>query len=150
MQRIREAKSSTSGDVLGADFPLDFGYLLDYSRVLEYDQIPDYEGLIGRFKELNRQAGNKGAEGPLEWSSAGVPEPTEGDSSEAPQGEDGEESEDEDEDEGDDDEDFSNSYFDWDIADWDIRGARDRDLTFPSEQTELADNSIPQIVEVTK
>lgn len=35
-------------------------------------------------------------------------------------------------------------------SDWDIQGARDRSLTLPIEQAELADSSIPEIVEVTE
>lgn len=121
--------------------------MLDYGRGLEYDQIPDYTDSIRRFTELNGQARNN--EGPIEWSSVDVFAPDEGDSSEVFQ--DGEESDDEDgDDEDDEDEEFSNSYFDWDIADWDIQGPRDQDLTFPVEQTELVDNSIPRIIGVTK
>ena len=45
---------------------------------------------------------------------------------------------------------FVNSYFDWDIADWDTQDARDRSLTLPIEQAELADSGLSQIVEVKR
>ena len=139
MRRIRASKAAASGDKLGDSFPAEFGYLLDYSRGLEFDQIPDYEGLKRRFTDLN----GRDVEGPLDWSSAGtsISEDfviTYNDSGSNTESEDDEEKK------------FENSYFNWDIADWDIQGARDQSLTLPIELTELADSGIPEIVEVTE
>ena len=148
MQRIRASKAAASGDKLGYNFPAEFGYLLDYSRGLEYDQMPDYEGLKRRFTDLNEREGGKDVEGPLNWSSAGTSISEEHNSSVISHSDSGSDTESED---GDDEEEkFENSYFNWDIADWDIQGARDRSLTLPIEQAELADSSIPEIVEVTE
>jgi hypothetical protein len=149
MRRIRASKAAASGDTLGASFPAEFGYLLDYSRKLEYDQMPDYAELKRQFTDLNSQGGGKDAEGPLDWSSVGISIREEDTGSDITGSEDGVESDEESE-EGSEEENFSNSYFDWDIADWDIQDARDRSLTLPIEQVELADSSIPQIVEVTQ
>jgi serine/threonine protein kinase len=142
MQRIRASKAAASGDKLGAGFPAEFGYLLDYSRRLEYDQMPDYAGLKRRFTDLNGRVGGKDAEGPLDWSSVGISISEEHNGSEIAHSEDDTESDDEN-DEDDEEENFENSYFNWDIADWDVQGARDRSLTLPIEQVELADSSIP-------
>ena len=147
MQRIRASKAAMSGDKLGAGFSAEFGYLLDYSRKLEYDQMPDYAELIRQFTDLNERIGGKDAEGPLDWSSVGIPISEEHNGAGIVHtGEDDMESDDEN-DEGDEEEeeDLENSYFNWDIADWDIQGARDRSLTLPIEQAELADSSILQI-----
>jgi len=142
MQRIRASKAAGSGDKLGDGFPAEFGYLLDYSRGLEYDQMPDYEELKRRFTDLN---GKDVVEGPLDWSSAGTSISGENncDSGSDTESEDGTDGDDE-------EEKFENSYFNWDIADWDLQGARDRNLTLPFELAELADSSIPEIVEVTE
>ena len=149
MQRIRASKAATSGDKLGASFPAEFGYLLDYSRRLEYDQMPDYAGLKRGFTDLNGRLGDKDAEGPLDWSSVGISISEEHNDCEiAHSG--GDTESDHENNEGNEEEDFENSYFNWDIADWDIQGARDRSLTLPIEQAELADSSILQIVEVTE
>ena len=148
MQRIRASKAAASGDGLGVGFPAEFGYLLDYSRSLEYDQLPDYAGLKRRFTDLNGRVGTNDAEGPLDWSSvAGISE-EHSDSGIAHSGVDTESDDENDED--DEEEIFENSYFNWDIGDWDIQRARDQSLTLPIEQSELADSSIPQIVEVTE
>ena len=150
MQRVRASKAAMSGDELGAGFSAEFGYLLDYSRRLEYDQMPDYAELIRRFADLNERIGGEDAEGPLDWNSVGIPISEEHNGAEiVHSSEDDMESGDED-DEGDEEEDLENSYFNWDIADWDIQGARDRSLTLPMEQVELAESSIPQIIEVTE
>jgi casein kinase 1 delta len=146
MQRIRASKAATSGDKLGAGFPAEFGYLLDYSRRLEYDQMPDYAELKRSF---TNRVGGKDAEGPLDWSSVGISISEEHIGAEIAHSEDDMESDDEN-DEGDEEENLGNSYFNWDIADWDVQGARDRSLTLPMEQVELADSSIPQIIEVTE
>ena len=149
MRRIRALKAAASGDKIGASFPAEFGYLLDYSRRLEYDQIPNYAELRGRFTDLNRRVGGKGAEGPLDWSSVGISIHEEYTGSEIAHGEDDTENDDE-SDEDDEEENFTNSYFNLDIADWDIADPRDPSLTLPIEQVEVADSSIPQIVEVTE
>ncbi|KAI0299208.1 kinase-like domain-containing protein [Russula brevipes] len=151
MRRIRASKAAASGDTLGASFPAEFGYLLDYSRKLEYDKMPDYAELKRRFTDLNDQVGDKDAEGPLDWSSVGISVREEDTDPDITPSEDGVES-DEEGDEGSEEEEesFSNSYFNWDIGDWDVQGARDRSLTLPIEQVELVDSSIPQIVEVTE
>jgi len=145
MRRIRASKAAASGDKLGASFPAEFGYLLDYSRKLEYDQIPNYAELRTRFTVV----AGKGAEGPLDWSSVGISIREGYTGSEIAHSEDDAESDDE-SDEDDEEEDFPNSYFGLDIADWDIQDPRDPNLTLPLEQVELADSSIPQIVEVTE
>ncbi|KAM6499474.1 putative casein kinase-1 hhp1 [Amanita muscaria] len=147
MRRIRASKAAASGDTLGASFPAEFGYLLDCSRRLEYDQMPDYVELERRFTDLHRRIGGKDAEGPLDWSSVGISIREECTGSENSHSEDNTES-DEESDADNEEESFSNSYFDWDIGDWDIQDARDRSLTLPIEQVELADSGIPQIVEV--
>lgn len=149
MQRIRASKAAVSGDKLGTGFPAEFGYLLDYSRRLGYDQMPYYAELKMRFTDLNERVGGKDAESPLDWSSSGISISEEHNSSEIAHSEDDIES-DHENDEGNEEEDFANSYFNWDIADWDVQGARDRSLTLPVEQVELADSSIPQIVEVAE
>ena len=149
MRRIRASKAAASGDKLGANFPAEFGHLLDYSRRLEYDQMPNYAELRRRFTDLNRRVGGKGAEGPLDWSSVGISIREEYTGSEIVHSEDDMENDDE-SDEDDEEENFTNSYFNWDIADWDIQDPRDPSLTLPIEQVELADSSIPQIVEVTE
>ncbi|KAF8344439.1 putative casein kinase-1 hhp1 [Amanita rubescens] len=143
MRRIRESKAAASGDKLGDSFPAEFGYLLDYSRGLEYDQMPDYEGLKKRFTDLNGDV-----EGPLDWSSAGTSIPEEHNGSEITHSDSGRDTESEDG--NDEEEKFENSYFNWDIADWYLQGARDQNLTLPIELAELADSSIPEIVEVTE
>ena len=148
MQCIRASKAAASSDKLGASFPVEFGYLLDYSRGLEYDQMPDYAGLKRRFTVLNGRVGTKDAECPLDWSSVGI---STGISEHNGSGlaHSGGDTESDDENNADDEEEnFENSYFNWDIGDWDIQGARDRSLTLPIEQVELADSSIPRIVEV--
>ena len=147
MQRIRASKAAASGDKLGATFPAEFGLLLDYSRGLEYDQMPDHAELKRQFTDL---VGGKDADGPLDWTSVGTPMSEEHNGSEIAHSEDDTESDDDDDDESNEEESFENSYFNWDIADWDIQGARDKSLTLPVEQVELADSSIPQIVEVTE
>ena len=144
MQRIHASKAAASGDNLGSRFPAQFGYLLDYSRRLEYDQTPDYAELKRQFSDL---VGGKDV--PLDWTSVGTSISDEHNDSEIAHSEGDTESEDDD-DEDSDEEDFENSYFNWDIADWDIQGARDKSLTLPIEQLELADSSLPQIVEVTE
>jgi serine/threonine protein kinase len=146
MQRIRASKAA-SGDKLGDSFPAEFGYLLYYSRRLEYDQMPDYVDLKYRFTDLNGRVGGNDTGGPLDWSSVRISISEEHNSSEIAHIDDDLESEDEN-DESSEEENFKNSYCDWDIADWDIQGARDRSLTLPIEQVELADSIIPQIVEV--
>ncbi|KAF5388176.1 hypothetical protein D9615_000077 [Tricholomella constricta] len=147
MQRIRASKAAT-GDKLGASFPAEFDYLLDYSRRLEYDQMPDYAELKCRFTDLNGRVGGNDTEGPLNWSSVGISISEEYNSSEIAHIDDdtGSEGENDESNEGN----FANSYRNWDIAAWDIQGARDRSLTLPIEQVELADSSIPKIVEVTE
>jgi len=149
MQRIRASKAAASGDKLGASFPAEFGYLLDYSRSLDYDQMPDYAGLKRRFTDLNGRLGGKDAEGPLDWSSVGISISVEHNCCETAHSG-GDTESDHENDEGNEEEDFENSYFNWDIGDWDIQGARDRSLTLPIEQVDLADSSIPQIVEATR
>jgi hypothetical protein len=149
MQRIRASKATASGDKLGASFPAEFRHLLDYSRRLEYDQMPDSAELKGRFTDLNKRAGGNDAEPSLDWSSVGIAISEGHNGSDIAHSEDDMESEDEN-DESNEAENFANSYFNWDIADWDIQGARDRSLTLPIEQVELADSGIPQIVEVTE
>lgn len=149
MQRIRALKAATSGDKLGASFPAEFGYLLDYSRRLEYNQTPDYAELKRWFTNLNERVGGEDAEGPLDWSSIGISISEEHNGAEIAHSEDDMESDDEN-DEGDEEENLENSYFNWDIADWDVQGARDRSLTLPMELVELVDSSIPQIIEVTE
>jgi hypothetical protein len=151
MRRIRASKAAASGDKLGDNFPAEFGYLLDYSRGLEYDQMPDYEGLKRGFIDLNGREGGKDVEGPLDWSFAGTSISEEHNSSVIAHSDSGSDTESEDENDGDDEEEkFENSYFNWDIADWDLQRARDRSLTLPIELAELADGSIPAIVEVTE
>jgi len=144
MRRIRASKAATSGHPLGAGFPSEFGYLLDYSRRLEYNQLPDYGGLKRRFTDLNGHLGGKDS-GPLDWSPVEISICEEHAASEIACSEDGTESDEDNEEER-----FTDSYFDWDIADWDIQDARDRSLTLPIEQAELADSSLPQIVEVKR
>ena len=146
MQRIRAAKAATSVDKLCAGIPAEFGYLLDYSRGLEYDQMPDFAELKRWFTNLNERVGGN-ADGPLDWSSVGISISEERKGVEIAHSEDDMESDDED-DEDDEEENLENSYFNWDIADWDIQGARDRSLTLPMEQVGLADSSIPRIIEV--
>ncbi|KAF8340935.1 putative casein kinase-1 hhp1 [Amanita rubescens] len=148
MRRIRESKAAASGDKLGVSFPAEFGYLLDYSRGLEHDQVPDYEELKRRFTDLNGREGGGDVKGPLDWSSAGTSISEEHNGSVIAHSDSG--SDTESEDGGDEEEKFKNSYFNWDIADWDIQGARDRSLTLPIEQAEVADSNIPKIVEVTE
>ncbi|KAF8328949.1 kinase-like domain-containing protein, partial [Amanita rubescens] len=135
MRRIRESKAAASGDKLGESFPAEFGYLLDYSRGLECDQMPDYEGLKRRFTDLNGRQGGKDVEGPLDWSSTGTSISEEHSGSVITHSDSG--SDTESEDENDEEEKFENSYFSWDIADWDLQGARDRSLTLPIELAEL-------------
>jgi hypothetical protein len=40
------------------------------------------------------------------------------------------------------------SYFGWDISDWDRHGARDKDVTLPAELEAELDNIIPVIGEI--
>ena len=145
MRRIRASKEAASGDTFGASFPAEFGDLLDYSRRLEYNRMPDYAALKRWFAGLNRRIGGD-AEDPLDWSSVGISIREEYTGSDITGSEEGVESDEESE-EGSEKE-FTNSYVDWDIADWDVQDARDRSLTLPVEQAELADSCIPQIVEV--
>ncbi|KAF8886059.1 kinase-like domain-containing protein [Gymnopilus junonius] len=148
MRRIRACKAAVLGDTLGTNLPAEFGYMLDYSRSLQYDQLPDYEELQRRFTELNAQVGNNDSKAPLDWSPVGTTKEPSGvdvhsnrEDAESDSGMGNDEDE---------DEDFSNSYFEWDIGDWDIQGARDRSLTLRTEMMELVNSSIPQIVEVTQ
>lgn len=145
MRRIRASKAAASGDKLGASFPAEFGYLLDYSRRLEYHEMPDYAALKAQFADLQTDKG----QGPLDWSSIGISICGGYTGSGITGSEEGVESDEESE-EGSEEENFTNSYVDWDIADWDVQDARDRSLTLPIEQVELADSSIPQIVQVTR
>jgi hypothetical protein len=57
---------------------------------------------------------------------------------------------DEDEGEGeDDDEDLrENSYYGWDLDQWERNGPRDKDLTMPDVLVDALDRTIPAIVEV--
>ncbi|KAK2460496.1 hypothetical protein APHAL10511_007502 [Amanita phalloides] len=147
MQRVRASKAAASGDQLGASFSAQFGYLLDYSRGLDYDQMPDYAELKRQFASL---VGGKDPEGPLDSISVGISISEEHYGSEIAHIEDDTESDGDDDGDDDEEENFENSYFNWDIGDWDIQGARDLSLTLPIELVELADSNIPQIVEVTK
>lgn len=150
MQRIHASKAALSGATLGVGFPAEFAYLLDYSRRLRYEQIPDYTELKRQFSDLNRQVEGKDSEGSLDWSAVSVSTLLEhGVSGVAPH-EDLSGSDDDFQNDGaNEEEHFTNSYFAWDIADWDIQGARDRSLTLTTEQAELADsNTIPRISEV--
>jgi hypothetical protein len=137
MQRIRESKAAASGGKFGDSFPAEFGYLLDYSP-----------GLWGVEKAVywpERTGRGNDVEGPLDWSSPGTSISGEhNDSVIAHSSDTGSDTE------SDEEEIFENSYLNWDIADWDLQGARDRSLTLPIELAELADSSIPEIVEVTK
>ena len=46
-------------------------------------------------------------------------------------------------------ENYSDSYFAWDIADWDHRQVgRDKSLTIPVDQAQLLDGLIPKIPEI--
>jgi len=158
MKRIQASKAAASGEKIGASFPPEFASLLDYSRGLKYDHIPDYVELKRQFTDLVGQVGGKDAKGPLDWTPVGVSTPEEHNGSEIVRSEaddtesdaEDDDDDDDDDDEGNQEEDFTNSYFNWDIADWDIQGARDKSLTLPVEQVELADSSIPQIVDITK
>jgi hypothetical protein len=47
-----------------------------------------------------------------------------------------------------DSEEYPNSYHHWDIADWDMRRARDKTLTFPVDEAELLDCRIPEIAPI--
>ena len=78
------------------------------------------------------------AECPLDWSSVGISISEEHNGSEIAHSEDDMESDYENE-EGSEEENLENSYFNWDIADWDVQCARDRSLTLPMEQVELVD-----------
>ena len=56
---------------------------------------------------------------------------------------------DEDEDEGEDDEDLGeDSYYGWDLDQWERNGPRDKDLTLPVVQENGVDRIIPVILEV--
>ena len=56
---------------------------------------------------------------------------------------------DEDGEDGEDDEDLEkNSYYGWDIDQWERNGPRDKDLTLPVMQENSVDHVIPVIVKV--
>ena len=152
MERIQASKAAASGNKLGTSFPPEFASLLDYSRGLKFDQLPNYVELKRQFSDLVGQVGHKDVEGPLDWTSVGIFTPEERNGPKiARSSDDDTERDDEDEDDdGNQEEDFTNSYFNLDIADWDIQGARDKSLTLPVEQVELADSSIPQIAGITR
>lgn len=42
---------------------------------------------------------------------------------------------------------LTDSYIGWDVADYDIQRARDKELTLPTEKEELADGLIPRTIE---
>lgn len=147
MRRIRASKAAESGNTLGSGLPAEFGYLLDYSRLLPYDQLPDYEELRRRFTDLEKRVVNGDSNSPLDWSTVGTAK-VYSNSEIASSTDDSESGSDSEDNEDGGEECFSNSYFEWDIGDWDIQGARDRDLTLPAEQVELIEGNIAQIVEV--
>jgi len=47
-------------------------------------------------------------------------------------------------------EEYSSSYLGWDIDSWDVRVARDKILTFPSDEASLLDGEIPEIIVIDK
>ncbi|KAJ7743152.1 kinase-like protein [Mycena metata] len=143
MVRIRASKGECTGAALAVKFPPEFGELLDYGRQLEFNQIPDYNDLELGFTRLAERLGCQSHD-PLDWTSPDATTPTSAPIfSEIPDTEDSS---------GDDDgcvdENFSNSYFYIDLADWDIQGNRDPDLTFPAEQARMLDSCVPQISRV--
>lgn len=149
MRRIHASKTAASGDKLGAGFPAEFGHLLDYSRRLEYSQLPEYAELESRFTDLNTWLGGKDPEAPLDWSPVEISISEEHTNLEITHSED--EAESDQESDGENREEiYADSYFGWDISDWDMRYPRDPSLTLPIEQAELADGSIAQIIEVTE
>ena len=143
---VRRMKKSCSVEYLCESFPDEFGHLLAYSHSLHFNQLPDYPKLVCTFKSLACKLGIPLDGGPLDWTPY---HPRLENSSLAI----------DDEgidlvvyaDKGDDDaEMWENSYFEYDIADWDHRqlGDRDQDLTLPAELKAEFDRCTPRITQV--
>ncbi|KAF8550757.1 kinase-like protein [Imleria badia] len=145
LEVIRFMKSECSGLTLSAGFPRPFGFMLSYARSLKHSQLPDYIALRGSLSgpaSLDYSSNNE----PLDWTpcyphvtNLTLEEPTVS----IP---------DEDAEKGRAKVHVSdlgkNSYFGWDICDWDRHGARDKDVTLPAELEVELDNIIPVIGEV--
>ncbi|KIL64828.1 hypothetical protein M378DRAFT_564851 [Amanita muscaria Koide BX008] len=142
---IRLMKSNCPGPALCDGFPQEFSKLLTYSRSLTFEQHPDYVRLRLSLATLAERMGYSADSGSLDWTYAccypkttnlilhdpdvSLPE--------------------EDEDEGEDDEDLGkDSYYGWDLDQWERNGPRDKDLTLPMMQENGVDRIIPVIVEV--
>jgi hypothetical protein len=147
--RIRASKAAYLDYNTSLDSPAEFGYLLEYSRAMSYDQFPDYEDLKGRFKNLSMGLGCT-IEEPLDWEPSDTtyidpPFPFESFQPEPDSYNDRTQDCDLSNFEG-----LSDSYFGWDVADYEIQDNRFRSLTMPVEQEASLDQDIPQIVEVQR
>lgn len=132
-------------------FPAEFGELLDYSRVLRFDQLPDYDTLTSRLNNLAERYGLAPNKTLGETSSAGairaalsMDQDVESPVSESDVNSDSSE----DDGEYEDGERYENSYFGWDLADWDVQRGRDKELTMPVENAAPLDSCIKPIVNV--
>ncbi|KAF8550751.1 hypothetical protein OG21DRAFT_1513592 [Imleria badia] len=139
-------KSACSGQTLSAGFPRPFGFMLSYARSLKYNQLPDYIALRGSLSCPANLDYSPHNDGPLDWTpcyphviNLTLEEPTVSIPEDAEKGRRGKVHVSE----------FGkNSYFGWDISDWDRHGARDKDMTLPAELEVELDNIIPVIAEV--
>ncbi|KAF5384586.1 hypothetical protein D9757_007478 [Collybiopsis confluens] len=141
---VRLLKLGCSAEELSSEFPPEFCDLLTNSRSLKFGQLPDYTRIRDTFADLAKRKGFP-ITGPLDWRTHPGPTYTSVDEPEVSVS---------DEDMPGDDEDsnssFKNSYFAWDIDQWDDRqGERDKDLTLPENQiTPKQFGSILPITEV--
>lgn len=140
---IRLIKLNYPGPALCDGFPQEFSKLLTYSRSLTFEQRPDYVRLRLSLATLAERMGCSADSGSLDWTCC-YPKTTnlilhDTDVSFP----------DEDEDEGEDDEDLGkDSYYGWDLDQWERNGPRDKDLTLPVMQESGVDRIIPVIIEV--
>ncbi|KAE9401965.1 kinase-like protein [Gymnopus androsaceus JB14] len=149
---VRIMKSKYTGERLSEGFPHEFGELLTYSRSLEFTQLPDYAKLrrefaaLGTRKDVSSDGSFCTARAPILTASTTVlevdidlpPENTE---------------DHDDHDDHDDRDKDEDSYFGYDIDQWDNRqGERDKDLTLSAEQAEAleSDGCLRLIEEVAK
>ncbi|PVF94673.1 kinase-like protein [Serendipita vermifera] len=150
--RTRAYKAALTGKIPVPGIPQEFGDLLKHSRELQFGQLPDYEHLKSRFQQLSTLVGCVDGQA-LDWSPNKpqidktihplIPEWPNWIPYKEEAGTDGE-------DRDDTDQIPTNSYYSWDIGDWDINGQRDRDLTLPTDQEALLDSQMMEIIGVER
>lgn len=150
MARVRASKVVATGRSLGDTFPVGFADLLDDTRRLGPTDVPPYSDLIARWAHLAESLGS-GATKSLDWTPLDpvACEPVIINSTLDADLESQDESDpDEADDRSDSNESFSDSYFGLDIADWELHGGRDKDLTLPPDLADMLDRGMAHLHDV--